>query len=138
MDVSAMVQEMVNSGNYGFGLRQVNEMPYGRMIFASGDHPDTNQRPLLIVNFTPQLTCLNLKLDKEGEDATVDDYNPANNNPNEIEYFCGGWTINGFPVRWRNFSNSIYRKSHRELLYNLQLFPCTSHRTIISLRLTHP
>ena len=103
MDVSAMVQEMVNSGNYGFGLRQVNEMPYGRMIFASGDHPDTNQRPLLIVNFTPQLTCLNLKLDKEGEDATVDDYNPANNNPNEIEYFCGGWTINGFPVRWRNF-----------------------------------
>ncbi|MBK6840413.1 MAG: DNRLRE domain-containing protein [Bacteroidetes bacterium] len=94
MDVSAMVQEMVNSGNYGFGLRQVNEMPYGRMIFASGDHPDTNQRPLLIVNFTPQLTCLNLKLDKEGEDATVDDYNPANNNPKET-------TIN-----WNNQPNT--------------------------------
>jgi len=103
MDVTPMVQEMVNTGNYGFSLRQVVEIQYGRMIFASGDHPDSSQRPLLIVTFTPQVTCLHLKIDKAGEDATVDDFNPANNNPNEIEYFCGGWTINSIPVRWRNF-----------------------------------
>ncbi|MFN8165094.1 MAG: DNRLRE domain-containing protein [Bacteroidia bacterium] len=102
MDVTAMVQTMVDSGNYGFSLRLVNEAPYARLIFASGDHPDSLQHPRLVITYTPPLTCFNQRLAPDGEDATFDDYHPAQNNPNEIEYFCGGWTINATFVRWRN------------------------------------
>ena len=38
-----MVQDMINNPGVsdGFMLKMANEIPYGRMIFASGDNPDT-------------------------------------------------------------------------------------------------
>ncbi len=48
-------------------------------------------------------TTISIKLNAGGEDATIDDFAPAQNNPNEVEYFSGSWTIGGTAVTWRNF-----------------------------------
>lgn len=41
-------------------------------------------------------------LDASGQDAAIDDYYPAQNNPDEIEYNTCSWTISGTPINWRN------------------------------------
>ncbi|HKR06142.1 MAG TPA: DNRLRE domain-containing protein [Bacteroidia bacterium] len=102
MDVTAMVQDMFYnpSSNFGFMLKLTNEAYYAEMIFASGDNPDSSRHPELVVTYSTP--CTVLTIDANGEDATIDDYGPGNNYPNEIEYFSGSWTINGTPVIWRN------------------------------------
>lgn len=102
IDVTNMVQAMVDSGNYGFSVRLKIEQQYARLFFASGDNPDSTQHPLIEITYTPPTICLTQQLLPKSEDATIDDYAPGNNHPDEIEYFCGGWTIFGTPVRWRN------------------------------------
>src|SRR6185436_5918455 len=52
--------------------------------------------------FLSAQTTLTLKLNAGDEDATIDDYGPDNNHPNEIEYNSSAWTIYGTPVIWRN------------------------------------
>jgi hypothetical protein len=106
LDVTAMVQEMVNkpNSNWGFSLRLTNEVNFARLIFASGDHPNQQLHPRITITYTiPLSDCFTLYLDSGGEDAVIDDYAPSNNNPDEIEYFSGAWTIAGTPVTWRNF-----------------------------------
>ena len=104
IDVATLVQAMVDSGNYGFSLRLMIEQEYARMFFASGDNPDSSARPLLNINYTaPTIVCMSQRLTPSSEDASVDDYFPANNTPNEIEYCTGGWTISGVPVIWNNY-----------------------------------
>ncbi|HNP47363.1 MAG TPA: DNRLRE domain-containing protein [Bacteroidia bacterium] len=99
MDVTAMVSQMVQNGNNGFLISMLDESPYARMIFASGDHPDTLLHPTLDVTYTD---CITLVLSPNSEDVAIDNYNPSNNYGNEIEYNMAGWTINGTPVIWRN------------------------------------
>ncbi|HYV90664.1 MAG TPA: DNRLRE domain-containing protein [Chitinophagales bacterium] len=101
IDVTAVVQDMVNdpANSFGFLLKLTSENYYARMLFASGDNPDSNEHPILMVTYT---NCISQTLDVEGEDATIDDYGPANNYPNGIEYNSSAWTIYGTPVIWRN------------------------------------
>ncbi|MBL0104671.1 MAG: DNRLRE domain-containing protein [Bacteroidetes bacterium] len=129
MDVTAMVQTMVDSGNYGFSLRLVSEIAYARMLFASGDHPDSLQHPLLVINYTLPIVCIERRLMPDGEDASIDDYHPAQNNPNELEYFGGTWTIQGDTTIWRNLfkfdisaipSNSIIQSANLSLYFAAQ------------------
>ena len=80
IDVATLVQAMVDSGNYGFSLRLMIEQEYARMFFASGDNPDSSARPLLNINYTaPTIVCMSQRLTPSSEDASVDDYFPANN-----------------------------------------------------------
>lgn len=105
LNVTSMVQQMIgnSSPNYGFMVKATNETPYARMFFASGDNPDSLKHPTLSITYTiPLSNCITLTLDSTTEDASIDDYKPAQNNPNEIEYCTGSWTINGTPVIWRD------------------------------------
>src|ERR1041385_926589 len=104
LDVTAMVQQMVSTQNFGFLLRLTNETAYAQMFFASGDNPASGKRPSLTVTYTvPATDCITIILDSNGEDATVDDYGPSNNYPNEIELASRAWTISSAPVTWRSF-----------------------------------
>jgi hypothetical protein len=51
IDVTALVQDMVSdpANSFGFLLRLTNENYYARMLFASGDNPDTAEHPHLDV-----------------------------------------------------------------------------------------
>jgi hypothetical protein len=103
MDVTAVVQDMISNKPqaYGFSLRLSLEQQYARMIFASGDYADPTKRPTLQITYTYPNPCVNLQLNAADEDASIDNYNPGNNYPNEIEYCTGSWTIGGTPVSWR-------------------------------------
>ena len=103
LDVTAMVQSMVSTTNNGFLLKLTNETYYANLLFASGDNPDSSRHPLLEVTFTvPGITCITLRTSPGTEDATIDDYNPAGNYPNEIEYASRAWTISSVPTIWRS------------------------------------
>ncbi len=47
-------------------------------------------------------TTVSFKINANDDDATIDNYYPNANTPNDIEYNSCGWTINGLPVVWRN------------------------------------
>lgn len=142
INVRDMVQAMVDSGNNGFSLRLLVEMEYARLFFASGDNPDTANRPLLQITYTPPVICRTEILGAKSEDVTIDDYNPANNYPDEIEYFCGGWTINGTPVRWRNlFKFDLSSISTTATIQSASLslyFPVQNNFFATDTSLTHP
>jgi len=55
IDVTAMVQQMVSnpSLNYGFLLGLTSETYWSRLLFASGDNPDSTKRPKLEVTYGP-------------------------------------------------------------------------------------
>ncbi len=142
INVAAMVQAMVDSGNNGFSLRLVVEMEYARLFFASGDNPDSANRPMLEITYTPPVICLNQTLNSKSDDITIDDYAPTNNNPDEIEYFCGGWTISGTPVRWRNLFkfnlNSIPSTATVQSASLSLYFPVQNNFFATDTSLTHP
>jgi len=53
IDVTAMVQQMTSTGNnYGFMLKLANETHYARLIFASGDNPDSSKFPRLDICYS--------------------------------------------------------------------------------------
>lgn len=125
LDVTAMVQEMVNSVNNGFMIQMIDESPYARMIFASGDHPDSTKHPVLEITYM-DLTCITFFLGPAAEDAAIDDYYPAQNRPNEPEYNLAGWSISGTPVIWRNLfkfdfssipGNAVIQSANLNLYY---------------------
>ncbi len=143
IDVAGLIQNMVDSGNYGFALRLIIEQQYARLFFASGDNPDSSKHPLLEITYTPPtIICFTQKLSPQSEDASVDDYGPANNNPDEIEYFCGGWTIGGVPVRWRNFFkfdfSSIPINSQVQSAYLSLHFPVQNNFFATDTSMSHP
>lgn len=49
IDVTAMVADMMVSGNYGFEFRMDTEVKYRERLFASSRYSDTNLHPMLIV-----------------------------------------------------------------------------------------
>ncbi len=124
MDVTAMVQAMFannQQNNFGFLLKLTNETPYARLIFATGDNPDSTEHPELIITYTTPCPVLAI-----AEDAVLDDYNPGNTNPYSIEYCSAQWTIFGTPVTYRNFfkfnfssipSNAIIQSATMNLFY---------------------
>jgi hypothetical protein len=125
MNVTPMVQQMISNGNNGFLLRLTNEMYYAQMFFASGNNPHLNKHPALTITYTlPSVICLDLTLNGSDEDATIDNYNPGNNYPNEIEYASRAWTISGTPVTWR----SLFK-------FNLQCIPSNAVVSSASLSL---
>jgi alpha-tubulin suppressor-like RCC1 family protein len=54
IDVTAMVQDMVNDPAQSFGImfRLINETKYTRMAFCSNDHSDVSRRPKLIIKYS--------------------------------------------------------------------------------------
>lgn len=76
--------------------------------------------------FASAQVTVTVPLNAIDEDATVDDFGPANNYPNEIEYHVSAWTISGTPVVWRNYfkfnlscipSNAIIQNAQLSLFY---------------------
>ena len=63
--------------------------------------------------FASAQVTVTVPLNAIDEDATVDDFGPANNYPNEIEYHVSAWTISGTPVVWRNYFK--FKKYHTTL-----------------------
>ena len=104
MDVTAMVQDMISNKPeaYGFALHLSTEQYYAQLLFATGDYADASKHPALQITYTYPNPCINLLLSSPDEDATIDNYNPNNSYPSEIEYCSGSWTINGTPVTWRS------------------------------------
>ncbi len=53
IDVTALMNDQLSSGiNYGFGMKLNNETIYRSVVCSSGDHPDPNKRPKLIVYYS--------------------------------------------------------------------------------------
>lgn len=52
IDVTALVQDMVSQGSYGFMIKLQTEEAYRMMCFATSENADENLRPQLIVYFT--------------------------------------------------------------------------------------
>lgn len=103
MNVTAMVQQMISSVNNGFLMKLTNEAYYANLIFASGDNPDSARHPQLVVTYSvPGISCVTIRMDQGSQDATIDDYNPGGNYPNEIDMVSRAWTINSVPVVWRS------------------------------------
>ena len=103
MNVTAMVQQMISGVNNGLLIKLTNEVQYANLIFASGDNPVTSKHPQLVVTYTvPGVSCVVLRMGAANEDATIDNYNPGGNYPNEIEYVSRAWTISNVPTVWRS------------------------------------
>ncbi|MDX5325128.1 MAG: PKD domain-containing protein [Bacteroidota bacterium] len=60
VQVGSMVQEMIDSSNYGFLLKMDVESPYRAIVCASSDHTDPNLRPMLKIYYQ---SCLNPNAD---------------------------------------------------------------------------
>lgn len=58
IDVSDLVKAMVSnpSANHGFMLSLLQESHYRRMVFGSGDNPDSTLRPKLVISFLDNTT----------------------------------------------------------------------------------
>lgn len=52
VDVSQLVRDMIQFGNYGFMLKLATEQYYRNLTFASGDYADNTKHPALIVKYT--------------------------------------------------------------------------------------
>ncbi len=52
IDVTALVQDMFEFGNYGFFFKLKNESYYRRMTFGSGDNDDVFTHPKLVIYYT--------------------------------------------------------------------------------------
>lgn len=97
MDVTALVQDMVNLGNYGFLLRLQTEQHYRRLNFGSSDHPDASLRPKLLVTYKSN-PCITLRPDSEdGKDALLHGLSSEvnTNYGNNPQLSANSWTFNG-------------------------------------------
>lgn len=56
LNVTGLVQQQINTNNYGFQLRLQTEQTYRRIYLASSDNPMGNFRPLLELTFDPIYT----------------------------------------------------------------------------------
>ena len=67
IDVTALVQDMIDNNNYGFLLKLNNEDITNALLFASSNVSDSNKHPKLEVCFSRITTCTN----KLTQDTTV-------------------------------------------------------------------
>ena len=104
INVNSLIQQMIMpTMNFGFLIKLTDENPYARMLFASGDNADVSKHPHLSITYVLADTCVTLKVNSNNEDVTIDDYYPANNTPNGIDYAPASWTISNTPTIWRSF-----------------------------------
>ncbi len=112
IDVTALVQDMVNNPaqSFGFMLREVTETYYRSLLFASSDYPNAALHPQLLVTFLPSAaaTCLSFKPGTGmcgGKDAIIADCVPCGyDNMNfgaADELAAIAWTNSGNPSNER-------------------------------------
>lgn len=103
IDVTAMVQAMMTSGNNGFMLRLATESYYRRMIFGSSDNSNSALHPKLVINYTPNNTpCLALRPGADGKDALLDSRLNTTNFGSTADMASIAWTNSGTPVTGRS------------------------------------
>ncbi len=116
MDVTEMVRDMVEFGNYGFIMRLQNEATYRRLGFASSDHINPASYPELLICLadlepqdttiieTPGDTCITLKPGPaDGIDAEVWSLDPNTNFGTHDENRANAWTWDGQSGIQRSF-----------------------------------
>lgn len=52
LDVTALINAMIEKGNYGFLLKLQKEVPYTSRLFCSSRYPDANKHPTLVLQYT--------------------------------------------------------------------------------------
>ena len=52
LDVSDMIKDMVQSGDYGFMIKLQNEVTYNTRIFASSKYSDASKHPKLVIQYS--------------------------------------------------------------------------------------
>src|SRR5688572_658653 len=124
IDVTALVQDMVNnpSQSFGFMLRLQSELFYRSLLFASSDHLNSALRPKLEISYldTTSLTCLTLQPGNspcsDGHDAMIADCIPCGyynmnfgttGEINAIAWTNGGNNSNGRGLMDFNLGSSI-------------------------------
>src|SRR6185503_16267194 len=84
---------------------------------------------VVLQNFSSAQTTVALRIDAGGADATIDNYVPSSNYPNEIELASRAWTIGSVPVVWRSVfkfdlscipSNAVIQNASLSLYYATQ------------------
>ena len=95
LDVTALVQDMVNSPStsFGFLLQLVTEQYYRCMLFASSDHANSALHPKLEITYYP--VCTNVVLQPNaaaGKDAMLNSYWPTTNMGSTDELNTEAWT----------------------------------------------
>ena len=80
---------------------------------------------VLAWNYIQAQTTVTYTLDPNSEDATIDDYGPSNNYPNEIELASRAWTISSTPVTWRSLFKFNICIPHSAVL--MKVFCSASH-----------
>lgn len=97
VDVTMLVQDMVNLGNYGVMIRLQTEDHYRRLNFASSDHSNPSMRPKLKVTYETY-PCVTLRPGSEaGKDALLHGLSSeANTNfSSNNQLSANTWTYNG-------------------------------------------
>ncbi|OFX87806.1 MAG: hypothetical protein A2W99_15935 [Bacteroidetes bacterium GWF2_33_16] len=52
IDVTNLIKDMIQEGNYGFLLKLVTEQYYRRLTFASANHAETSKHPMLVIKYS--------------------------------------------------------------------------------------
>lgn len=100
IDVTAMVSDMLVSGNNGFMIRLATESYYRRMIFGSSDNSNSALHPKLVISY---VTCITQRPgSNDGKDAYLHSINNTTNYGNAAEVSSIAWTVNGTPVTVRS------------------------------------
>jgi len=109
IDVTNMVQEMVDKPNssYGFRLSLITEELYRKLVFASSDNADANLHPKLAITYTspePVDTCVTLRPNAEtGRDAMIHSTRSSENFGTNSDVLSAAWTNGGVPLVTRGF-----------------------------------
>lgn len=117
MNVTAMVQEMVDNPttNYGFRTSLVTEAHYRSVVMASSDNADPSNWPRLCVTYTlPDTICFQHSA-QVGKDAFLNSLQPTTNYGNHPDFLASRWTVSGAPVTLRGL-----------LEFDLSMIPSTA------------
>jgi hypothetical protein len=104
IDVTELLNDMLSSNNYGFGVRLQLENPYASVSFASSEHATALLRPALEVTYTSGTlgTLLSLGADK-CKDVFVDQNRPLEDLSMRDEIDAYTWTVSGTNVSARTY-----------------------------------
>lgn len=135
VDVTTLVQEMVNSpqSNFGMILMLDDESAFRCLLFASSDHPNASLHPKLVVNYdSAPNACFEMKFGEcDGVDALIADcvpcgyYNTNYGSSEELNSLA--WTNNGdisnhrSLLRWDLSGipyNAIVNSAYMDLYFN--------------------
>ncbi len=121
VDVTSLVQDMIDNGNFGMLLKLADETKFRCLLFASSDHPDPALHPKIVISYAAApVSCYDLQLTGcDVEDALIGDCVPCNyynqNFGDSPEMNALAWTNGG------NISN------HRSLIkWDLSSIPSSA------------